>query len=73
MDKTLMCHEYTPRHDGIARDLLLTFMRRKQLQAETLMNDSLWKEQGSDIPGFNPFRLKERRGFSSIGSGVPRI
>jgi hypothetical protein len=73
MDKTLICHEITPRHDAIDCDLLRTFIRRKQLQPQTLTNDSPWKEQGSNMPGFDPFRLKERIAFNSIRSGVPRM
>jgi hypothetical protein len=30
-------------------------MRRKQLQAQTLANDSPWKGQGGDMLGFDPF------------------
>jgi len=73
MDKTLIRHEITPRHDGLDCDLLRTFIRRKQLQAQTLTNDSPWKEQGSDMPSFDPFRLKEPIALNSMGSGVPRM
>jgi len=69
MDKTLIRHEITPRREGLDGDLLRTFMGRKQLQAQTLANDCSWKEQGRDMPGFDPFRLKERIAFS----GVPRM